>query len=155
MPLGNNEAKARYQRRRIEMRQLTNQLRTTLDTLLLEVQVAVREVNISYREVVAKQQSVRASEADLAAKRDRMALAGDSGAAGSVRLDELLDAQLRLALANVELLGSVVNYNVALANLDRAMGVLLQARQIQYQRQEDENQLPSLKLQTARSNAAP
>ena len=153
MPLGNSEGKARYERRRIEVRQLTNQLRSTLDTLLLEVQVGVREVNVTYREVVANYQAVRAAQADLDSKQQRMVLVGVGTDGGANRLNDLLDAQLRLAIADAELLGSVVNYNVALVNLDRVMGALLQARDISVKRTQDEDFLPSLELRPAAPNA--
>jgi outer membrane protein TolC len=154
VPLGNREAKARYQRRRIEVRQLTNQLRTTMNTLLLEVQVSVREADIAYREMIAKDQSVLASQADLASKRELHIHGTGTGVESSLRLDQLLDAQLRLALAESELLASVANYNVALVNLDRAMGVLLQARGIGPRQDLGPYQTPRLEMLSQQGAAA-
>lgn len=43
IPICNRAAKARYQRRALELRQLQNQFRTTVETLLLEVKVAAQK----------------------------------------------------------------------------------------------------------------
>lgn len=144
MPLGNNEAKARFERRRLESRQLASQMRVTLDSVLLEVQVAVREVNAAHREIDARSEASRAALADLAYKTERRRAGTDPSLSGSLGLDALLDAQLRYALADIEYLESVVNYNIALVNLDRAMGVLLQTRNIEFERVENSTNLPQL-----------
>jgi outer membrane protein TolC len=130
MPIGNRAAKARHQRRRIELRQVTNQFRTTAETLLLEVEVAVREVTTSYREVLAKFRSMKAAEAEVEYIQARWEqLAGDDRA-GSLVLEDLLAAQQRVADAEMGYLGAEVTYNLALTNHKRAMGVLLQNENI-------------------------
>ena len=144
MPLGNSEAKARFERRRLESRQLASQMRVTLDSVLLEVQVAVREVNAAHREIDARADAARAALADLTSKTERRRLGTDPALMGSLGLDALLDAQLRYALADSEFLDSVVNYNIALVNLDRAMGVLLQTRNIEFEKVENATNLPQL-----------
>ena len=144
VPLGNNEAKARLERRRIEARQLASQMRVTLDSVLLEVQVAVREVNVAQKEIEARSDAARAAQADLNFKTERRRAGADPALAGSLGLDALLDSQLRYAAADMDLLQSVVNYNVALVNLDRAMGILLQTRNIEFEKVDDATNLPRL-----------
>ena len=54
MPLGNRAAQAKYDRRRLEIIQLTSQLLATTSTVRLEVEKAVRETKTSYQEKCAK-----------------------------------------------------------------------------------------------------
>ena len=61
VPMWNRAAKARLQRRRLEVRQLQNQYATTLETIRLEVAVAVREIETSGEELSTKQQAMRAA----------------------------------------------------------------------------------------------
>ena len=64
-PIWNRAARARLQRRRLEVRQLQNQFQTTAETLKLEVAVAVRELETSFREMEAKQRAMHASVAEV------------------------------------------------------------------------------------------
>ena len=146
MPLGNREAKARNERRRLEARQLGNQLRTTIDTIMLEVQVAVREINTAQRDAIAKYHALAAADKELKtllARRDV-----DAGALKwtGVYLNDVLAAQERQTAAEQEYTLSVVTYNVALRNFDRATGTLMQTQRIASRRQESDG-LPSLILE--------
>ncbi|NIL98516.1 MAG: TolC family protein, partial [Planctomycetales bacterium] len=130
VPLHNRAAKARCQRRRLEMRQVTNQLDTTAENLMLEVEVAVREVQTSFREVQATHQSMKAADQELVYLEKRWEqLAGDDRT-GSLVLEDLLAAQERLTEAEFSFLNSEVTYNLALMNLKRATGTLLEYEQI-------------------------
>lgn len=146
VPLGNRTAKARHERRRLEVRQLTNQLRATIETLLLEVQVSVREVNTAFRELDSKYQAMLATNEELEAVERRGVLGDVDGALRSLILDELLSAQERVTDAEQDFLSSLVTYNVALTNLDRSMGVLMQTRDIEPHRLDDDDGLPRLQL---------
>ncbi|MDH3717350.1 MAG: TolC family protein, partial [Planctomycetota bacterium] len=130
VPLHNRAAKARMQRRRLEMRQVTNQLDTTAETLMLEVEVAVREVHTSFREMQATHQSMKAADLELTYLQKRWEqLAGDDRT-GSLVLEDLLAAQERLTEAEFRFLNSEVTYNLSLMNLKRATGMLLEYEQI-------------------------
>ena len=144
LPLGNRSAKARHQRRRIEVRQLTNQLRTTIETLLLETQVSVREVTTAYEELNARYQALQASQAEIDSLQSRSELTSYDGGSGSALVSDLLAAQERLSDAEFDFLNSVVIYNVALVSLDRSMGVLMQTHNVNFTRQTNDDGLPSL-----------
>lgn len=146
IPIGNREAKARYQRRRIEVRQLTNQMRTTIDTLLLEVQVAVRELSTAKRELGAKYLSMEATRQQLASMQNRRGISYASGEAGSSYIERLLSAQERLADEESSFIQSQLTYNVALTNLDRAMGILMDSQKISPDRIQPEDDLPYISL---------
>ncbi len=147
IPIGNREAKSRYQRRRLEVRQLTNQMRTTIDTLLLEVQVAVRELNTSQNELGAKYRSMEATRLQLDSMQNRRGISYANGEAGSSYIERLLTAQERLADEEASFIQSQLTYNVALTNLDRAMGILMDSQEISTKRVQPEDDLPEFILE--------
>ncbi len=131
-PLGNNQAEARNLRRRLEMRQLLAQLRTTLETVLLEVKVSAREVQTAHRDLAAKYESMIAAREDLENllnRREAMFLGGDTTAISYIEF--LLEAQQRRALAEENFLQAVATYNVALIASERAKGSLLSYQSIE------------------------
>jgi outer membrane protein len=145
-PLGNRAADARMLRKRLEMRQQIAQVKTTLETVLLEVKFAVRDVKTSYREMQSRYQTVLAAQEDLRVLQERWEVETGGGRPGSAYLELLLDSQERLASAEEELLRNSVAYNVALVNLERAQGTLLQYEEIEAQRVEPEEGVPYQEL---------
>jgi outer membrane protein TolC len=146
-PFGNNAARARYLRRKLEVRQQMSQIQTTLHTVMLEVKIAVREVRTAFREMQAKYGALRAAEEDVRTAEERWGLdAVAAGRGGSAYLDFLLDAQGRRTLAEHEYLRSLVAYNLALVNLERTKGTLLRYEEIQVQR-DAEDGLPVIRLE--------
>jgi outer membrane protein TolC len=163
-PLENNIARAQHERRRLELRQQVDQLRTTVDSVLLEVKISVREVGTAYREALAKYAAVKAYSEDIATLEARRsvqpfldpAVAAVIGAeatkAASLSqtadyIDRMLDAQDRRARAEEDFILSAAEYQVALVNLQRAKGRLLNVEGIQIIRDRDDNKLPLLYLE--------
>jgi outer membrane protein TolC len=130
VPIQNRAARARYQRRSIELRQLQQDFQATLEELNLEVEVAVREVETAYREMYEKYDAMTAaaSDVDYIEKRWKLLPGADQGA--SLLLEDLLSSQDRLAENEFNFLTAQVTYTVALIELKRAMGTLLQYEQI-------------------------
>ena len=145
VPLQNREAKARFLKRALEMRQLQSQLQSTLNALQLEVEVAVREVETSYQEVRARFESMRASMGEVQFIEERWALLPGDDRSAALYLEDLLAAQDRLALAEFEFANAQVSYNLSLSDLKRANGTLLQCEQIEVNKIEDDG-IPSLLL---------
>jgi outer membrane protein len=81
------------------------------------------------------------------------ALPGDEGSA-VLFLDNLLLAQDRLAEAEFGFATAEVTYNLALINLKRAQGTLLQSERVEQIRMYD-NQLPALILDSGGSRPEP
>lgn len=130
MPRGNRAAKARLQRRQLEFRQLQNQFRATVETLLMEVKVAAREVRTSERESRAKYYAMLAASKRLENIQARWEhLPGQESTVG-LYLDNVLTAQQQLADSEFEFAKSETTYNLALMNLKRATGTLLQHEKI-------------------------
>ena len=126
VPIWNRAAKARLQRRRLEVRQLQNQFRTTTETLKLEVAVAVRELMTSFRETDAKGRAMNAAHIEVEYISARWKALGSEDRSASLMLEDLLNAQARLADAELGYLTSSVTYNLAQTNYKKAVGTLLQ-----------------------------
>jgi hypothetical protein len=118
------------QRRRLENRQLQNQFQTTVETLMLEVKVAVREVTTAYTEARAKYQSMQAAEQRLNFIESRWKHLPGEDRSVNLYLEDLLSAQERLALTEFGFLQAQTTYSLSLMNLKRAMGTLLQDEQV-------------------------
>jgi outer membrane protein TolC len=147
-PLENQIARARLERRRLELRQQMDQLRTTIDTVLLEVKISAREVSTAYRETQAKYSAVKAFTEDLETLQARRSLqAVNEESAMSAYLDTMLDTQDRRAQAEEEFIRAGANYQIAIVNLERAKGRLLNYSSVEILRDRDEKKLPLLYLE--------
>ena len=126
LPICNRAANARLKRRQLEIRQLQNQFRTTVETLLMEAKVAAREVRTAEREFTAKYQSMQAAAQLTEHIQARWAhLPGQERSYG-LYLEDLLNAQVAQNQAEYEFAKAETIYNLALMNLKRATGTLLQ-----------------------------
>jgi outer membrane protein TolC len=130
IPIGNRAARARFTRRKLELRQLRNQFKTTVETLLMETKVAAREVRTADREFKAKYHSMDAAAKRLDNIEQRWAALPGVESSIGLYLDDVLTAQEQLAEAEFEFAKSETTYNLALMNLKRATGMLLQHEQI-------------------------
>jgi outer membrane protein TolC len=138
-PFGNRYAQARLKKRRLELRQLTSQLEVTTANVRLEVETAVREIATTHREMRSHYHAIRGSEAEIEyLERRWRLLPGDQQVAGIV-LDDLLNAQERLGRAEASYAAALTAYNIALVQLKRAVGVLLQLQPAQAPREVPEN----------------
>ena len=132
IPLGNDERKARYARRRIETNQSALQLRATVETVLLEATVAENEYRVAYAEMMHRAQALQFAREDQRVLGDRYASGiGANGTTatgltdGLVYLDRLLDSQTRVADIERELVEAQATFQVAGAAVARARGTLL------------------------------
>ena len=130
VPFLNRRAKARHQRRRHELRQLEAQMRATMESLRLEVEVAARDVVTTYREMIANLRAMRAEETEVEYLYQRWKLLPGNDRSASLLLEDLLDAQERLNVSEFAYLNSQLNYNVSHMAFQRAVGTLLQSENI-------------------------
>jgi len=137
IPLGNRAARARYWRRQLEVRRLANELESTTEMLTAEVEIAVREVGATAREVESAQAALRATQGDVAYIDERWRMLPGDDQAASFLLQDLLDAQDRMADAERALVTAQVGYTLAHCALKRAMGTLLDCEQISVHRVHD------------------
>lgn len=147
-PLENRIARARLERRQLELRQQMDQLRTTIDTVLLEVKISAREVATAWRETQAKYAAVTAFTEDLETLQARRALeAVNQDVQMAAYLDTMLDSQDRRAIAEEEFIRAAANYQIAIVNLERAKGRLLNYTSVEVVRDRDARKLPQLRLE--------
>jgi outer membrane protein TolC len=125
MPLGNRAAQARQDRRQWELTKAVYDFRTVVETGLTDVELAVRESETSYREMLAKFQSLIAAETEASYLEDRWKVLPGADRGTTLLLEDLLDAQQRLADTEGEFVQSQVSYSIALIRTRRAMGTLL------------------------------
>lgn len=126
VPLGNNRAQAVSERRRLEQRQLENQLRTTMQTVLLDMRISMREVTASFKEMKAAYVSLQAAREDLAniqSRKEAKLLGGEGDPVTELTL--LLGAQERRLDAEEKFLFALSTYNVSLDSIAQAQGTLL------------------------------
>ena len=124
-PLGNHAAKARLSRRELELHQASYEFRTVVETALTEVEIAVREAETTYREVLSNYQAFVAAQTEASFLEDRWRWLPGQDRDTTLLLENLLDAQERLALAEADLVASQSAYTVALARVQKMMGTLL------------------------------
>jgi outer membrane protein len=147
-PIHRRAAKANHDRRRLELRQLSNQFEATVGTLNANVEVAVREVETGFREMQSRYQAMLAAQSDASYLQRRWeSLPGDDRAA-SFMLEDLLDSQDRLATAEFDFTRAQVEYTLSLTYLNRATGSLLKQEQVEMVRGR-KGGLPTIMFQKA------
>lgn len=124
MPLGRRGASARRSRRELELSQMQEEYRNTLQLVRAEVEVAVREVQTAYQEMFAKDRARIAVESEAETLEARWRELADGVSAG-LSLEALLRAQERVTDAEYEFARSQLTYNLALINLRHANGTLI------------------------------
>ncbi len=132
-PQGNRAARAREERRQLELQQASSQFEYTVGTTLTVVEIAVREVGTSYREMVGRYRSILAAAEETSFLSDRYALMPGINDSATLLLEDLLNAQERQADEEAAFVDSQVNYTLSLVRLRKAMGTLLLADPIDYQ----------------------
>ena len=128
VPIGPDERDARHKRRRIETVQQALQARTTVDTVLLELEVSANEMATAQNELAERAEALSMAAADQKVVEDRWQSGVSSGGGASdgvFYLDQLLTGQDRLMRAELDFAEAQATLMVARANLSRAQGTLL------------------------------
>jgi outer membrane protein TolC len=149
VPLGHDDRKARYDRRKIESNQQSLQVRAAVETVMLELEVSANEYGVAHREMLRRADAVKFAMEDQRVIRERWAAGlstGQSGTDGVVYLDQLLNAQERVSRAEQEFSEAQATFQVANANLARARGLLLPNLGLKVAKVENERGLPVFKL---------
>ncbi len=130
MPVGNRLAKARLCRRQHELAQLQDEYARALQIVQTEVDIAVRELNTAYLEIGAKSRALAAAEAEANTIEQRWLRMVDGSGTSGLNLESLLRSQERVTEAEREYVTSLLTYNLAMINLKRSNGTLLQTENI-------------------------
>ncbi len=146
LPIQRRAAKAQHLRRMLELRQVTSEMNSTMDDLQEEVEVAVREVRTTYGQIQAKYEAMRAADAEVSYLEARWRAFPGENQSASFLLEDLLNAQERLANEEFGYSLAQLSYIVGLANLNRATGILLRREQVTFERTTDACGNPRLLL---------
>jgi outer membrane protein TolC len=118
MPLGNDDAKGKYQKSQLEKQQALISFKRLEQKIILEVRNAVRDVDIKYRVLEASIKNKDAEIKNYEAQSARFR-------AGLVSTHDIIDFQEKLARAEVNYAASVIDYNKALIELAKVEGMML------------------------------
>lgn len=117
VPWGDGE-RASYDQKKLEKVQALIAFKRLEQNIILEVRDRVREVDIQYRQVVTSGLSKEKEKKHYEAQRERYS-------AGQVSTHDMLDYQDRLAQAELDYIKALVDYNIAIINLEKSEGVTL------------------------------
>ena len=156
-PLGNNSAQARSLRKRLEARQLLNQLDVSVEHVLLEVQVSYREMQKYHESMLQNFQILKSDEQEISELLESIDYKLAQGEPYGDMLYRLMDASERLTESEEAVARSELTYNLSLYNLYRAMGILVSDNDIVITREQGDDELPVLQIgfDEAAQSAAP
>ncbi|WP_345689466.1 TolC family protein [Novipirellula caenicola] len=125
LPAGNRASRARLNRSRLEMTRAMYEFQQTTEVAFAEVEIAARETQTAFAEMVVKQQSIVAQKREVDYLQQRWELLPDPNESAILLIDDLLDAQERLADEERAYVNAQVAYVMSWVNLRKAMGMLL------------------------------
>lgn len=119
-PIGNRSARAGSKRSRLQFNQQKAELQRVMEEVILETNLAVRQVSTAYDAITPSFLSAEARE------REVESIVARAERRDFVVLNQELGARQSLADARRTLLAAMVAYNIALIDLERAKGTLLE-----------------------------
>jgi len=125
VPINNRASRARLDRSRWELTRAMHEFQQTTDVAFTEVEVAVRETQTALGEMVTKQQAIEAASHEVNYLNQRWKLLPDPGESAVLLIENLLDAQERLADEEQGFVKAQMAYAMSWVQLRQAMGVLL------------------------------
>ena len=130
IPLHNRAARARFDRKKLQLRALVSRYKATVESLLAEVEVAAREVQTARDEMRGKYHAMMATEAELDYLSERWKLLPGDDRSASFLLEDILDVQDRFMIQEFEFARAQVSHARSLVFLKRATGTLLESEQV-------------------------
>lgn len=124
-PLGNRAAKARYAKREWEVAKTLKEFEASVESSMSQVEMAVREFETSYQEMLSRFQSMIAADTEANYLLERWRLLPGNDQTTSFLLEDLLDAQERVAVEEQDFVEAQVAYVLSVVRLKRASGILL------------------------------
>jgi outer membrane protein TolC len=117
LPWGGEE-RAKYNQSKSEKVQALLSFKRLEQKIILDIRNKVREVDIQYKQVVAAELSLSKERENYKAQQERYAT-------GYVSVHDMLDYQNKLSLAELDYNKALIEYNIALVNLEKAEGLTL------------------------------
>ncbi|PHR96066.1 MAG: outer membrane channel protein [Blastopirellula sp.] len=126
VPLENRQAHGRANRQKWEMNRILYQYKHVVEEALSSVEISVRAVENRYQIMVDKYHAMRSTQEAASYFEARWKNPTDNNDSPSLRLEQLLDAQERVADKELEMASAQVNYALSIIQLKSEMGTLLQ-----------------------------
>ena len=126
VPIGNRASQARLARNRWELSRAVYRFQQDTEVAFTEVEIAVRETQTAYNEMLAKKLAIDAADREVEYLQQRWEMLPDPNESAVLLIEDLLDAQDRLAAEERSFVRSQVAYAMSWIQLRKAMGVLLQ-----------------------------
>ncbi len=120
IPIGNRARRAAWRRAVLQWAQSTAALKQVLEGVILETNVAARDLISTHRQIEPNYQSTVANEDQV------QSIISRAERRDFPQLSQELGAYQGLAASRSDLLRSMVDYSIAIVNLERAKGTLLQ-----------------------------
>lgn len=117
VPWGGSE-RAKLEQRKLEKAQALLALRRLEQNIILEVRDKIRQVDIQSRQVKTAKIARETEEKNYEAQKQRYS-------AGEVSTHDIVDYQEKLAQAELDYVKALIDYNIALINLDKSEGITL------------------------------
>jgi len=136
IPIGNRSPTAELRKAELQERQEKLRLESYKDKIVLDVSISLQSLQSAYEETAVRLRAAKAEAGELQAY-----LAMEDAAAKSEIgfLDRKLFAQERLAQFQSSLAQAILKYNIALADIHRAQGTLLQYNNINLAERAEKN----------------
>lgn len=125
VPLGNFFSRATLTRAKIEQKQSLTQLEKQKQFIAYEVAQAIKELQNSERKIKTSEASRELQEKRLAAEMQRYQL-------GLGTIEWLLSYQSQLTNAKIQEIQALIDYKMAVANLERVMGTTLKSKGLKF-----------------------
>lgn len=125
-PVRNREAKAAVQQWRYEIDRLHYLTVEATGNIQTEVETALRNVEAAKLAAESRWESQAAAAEEVETRNDRWISLGNDRRLGQLQLDDLLRSQDRLLQEEQNLLQALVRYHLALLEVQRATGMLVQ-----------------------------
>ena len=123
MPLENRQARAEFNRRKIALLSEQHRLRALTQSVIEETLAAVSSVDAGRKRVKAAEEAITFSRQSLDVQRDKLN-------AGLATVREVLETQRDFSEAELRMAGALTDFRIALANVLRARGELLEQYQL-------------------------
>lgn len=118
IPVGNRAARARLRQAQLQHAQAIASLESVFENVLLDVNLRVRGVETSYDQIAPNFETATANKEQFEAIRAR------AESRNFVQLNQELNALQSFAVARRDLMQSLIDYNMAIVELERAKGTL-------------------------------
>jgi outer membrane protein TolC len=117
IPWGSGE-RADYDKAQLEKKQALLALKRLEQRIILDVRDKARDVDVQYRQVNASKVSKEKEKQNYTAQKKRYS-------AGQISTHDILDYQDKLAQSELDYIRALIDYNIAIINLDMAEGLTL------------------------------